>query len=44
MPKLCLPRECDVYTTSGRANLERTVHSGSNIALPALAVITCVSR
>jgi hypothetical protein len=44
MPDLGLHREFDVYTTSGKANLERTVQRGSNIALPARAVITCVSQ
>jgi len=44
MAELCLPGEFDVYTTSGKANLEKTVQSGSNIALPARAVITCVGR
>jgi len=41
---LGLHREFDVYSTSGKANLERSVQSGSNIALPARAVITCVSQ
>lgn len=41
---LGLHREFHVYTTSGKANLERTVQSGSNIALPAWAVITCVGQ
>jgi hypothetical protein len=38
---LGLAKEFDVYTTSRTANLERTVQKGSDIALPARAVITC---
>jgi len=34
---LDLLTEFDVYATSGKANLEKTVQSGSNIALPAPA-------
>jgi hypothetical protein len=41
---LGLPREFEVYTTSGKASLQKTVQSGSGIALPARAVITCVGR
>jgi hypothetical protein len=36
------PREVETYTTSDRANLERTHHVGSNIVLPPRAVVTCV--
>jgi hypothetical protein len=41
---LGLAREFDIYTTDDKANLERTVQSGSKVALPARAVVTCVSR
>jgi hypothetical protein len=37
-------REFDVYTTDDKANLERTVQSDAKFALPARAVVTCVSR
>ena len=36
------PRKFEVYTTSGKANLEKSVESGSDISLPARAVITCI--
>lgn len=37
-------KQFEVYTTSRKTNLEKTVQSGSDIALPARAVITCVDR
>jgi O-glycosyl hydrolase len=36
------PRDVEVYTTSDKSNLERTQQKGSNIVLPARAVVTCV--
>jgi hypothetical protein len=35
-------REFDVYTTCEKANLERTVQSGSKVTLPARAVVTVI--
>ena len=41
---LGLAGELDVYTTSAKANLERTVQSGANVAIPARALVTCVQK
>jgi hypothetical protein len=35
-------REVEVYTTSDKANLQRTRQKGSNVVLPPRAVVTCV--
>jgi O-glycosyl hydrolase len=36
------PRQVEVYTTSDKANLERSEQKGSSIAIPPRAVVTCV--